>query len=79
MAAWMLALNCLCKKSFCSLCQSVDGKLKAMLEDNQLYVQPSEDTSKEPSAAGPFDRYSDAQDVLRFCQDASASCIQQYV
>ncbi|XP_025076664.1 conserved oligomeric Golgi complex subunit 1-like [Pomacea canaliculata] len=61
------------------LCQSVDGKLKAMLEDNQLYVQPSEDTSKEPSTAGPFDRYSDAQDILRFCQDASASCIQQIV
>ncbi|KAK7465202.1 hypothetical protein BaRGS_00037631 [Batillaria attramentaria] len=63
-----------------SLCQSMDGKLKSLLEDCQLYLRPAKDsTPTQGSDSGPFERYADTTIILQFCQVACSKCVQEIV
>lgn len=60
----------------CSLCRSVDDKLKVLLEDIQTYVQ--EDESKtDKQDQGAFHRFSDTAEVLKYMQGACVKCVQE--
>nr|KAG5687549.1 hypothetical protein BaRGS_023105 [Batillaria attramentaria] len=57
---------------------SMDGKLKSLLEDCQLYLRPAKDsTPTQGSDSGPFERYADTTIILQFCQVACSKCVQE--
>ncbi|KAL8616686.1 hypothetical protein ACOMHN_031668 [Nucella lapillus] len=63
-----------------SLCQSMEVKLKALLEDNQSYLQPSGDgTTAQSADTGPFDRFAKTPDILLFCQVACSKALVEIV
>ena len=62
----------------CSLCQSMDAKLKLLLEDNESYLHPSKEAATtQTGEAEPFDRYASSADILHFCQTASSKALTE--
>ncbi|KAK7116850.1 conserved oligomeric Golgi complex subunit 1-like isoform X2 [Littorina saxatilis] len=63
-----------------SLCQSMDGKLRSLLEDNQSYLTPPKDAALAVAMeTGPFDRYASTADILLFCQVACSKAVTDIV
>ena len=58
-----------------SLCQSVDEKLKLLLEDTESYVQAVDSEQRHDSNV--FDRFADTPDILKFMQQSGVKCVQE--
>lgn len=56
-----------------SLCQSVDEKLKILLEDTESFVLEGEEKQEE----GAFNRYADTSDILKYMQGSCVKCVQE--
>ncbi|GFO41000.1 conserved oligomeric Golgi complex subunit 1, partial [Plakobranchus ocellatus] len=58
-----------------NLCQSVDEKLKLLLEDAEAYVEGGD--SEHRKGEGAFDRFADTPDILKCLQISSTKCVQE--
>ncbi|XP_059174642.1 conserved oligomeric Golgi complex subunit 1-like [Physella acuta] len=56
-----------------SLCQSVDEKLKILLEDTESFVLEGEEKQEE----GAFNRFADTSDILKYMQGSCVKCVQE--
>ena len=75
------------------LCQSLDNKLHALLEDASHYIVDN-DTPEEGSTVGsrtihddsdvsvfgvdPFDKFADREAIVSFIQSAGSDCVHRY-
>ncbi|XP_076443565.1 conserved oligomeric Golgi complex subunit 1-like isoform X2 [Babylonia areolata] len=63
-----------------SLCHSMEGKLKTLLEDSESYLQFSMELVMTQTAENsPFDRFASTADILLFCQVASSKALVEIV